>query len=90
MCVKRGADASASTDHYLLVASKILKLLAQRKTEAARKKFSIRRLVEPDVKRELKLPLQNIFFVLENLNEEYSDINNIWVQTRDAILITCE
>lgn len=62
----RGVDISS--DHHLLPAEIRLKLSAQKRTEAKRKKFNTGKLKDPNIVKKFQLSLQNRFGVLQQRN----------------------
>ena len=73
---KRGADKGS--DHRLMIADFMLKILAARKKfETRRKKYKVQKLQKPSIREEFKLELKNIFSILSTQNED-TDIEASW------------
>ena len=80
----RGDDCD--TDHYLVIA-KVRKRLAVGKQAARRfdgQKFKLRKLNEPEVRKQYQTEITNRFATLENLNDD-EDVNRTWENIKENI-----
>jgi len=80
----RGADCD--TDHYLLVA-KVRERLAVRKQVAQkfdRRRFNLRTLNDPEVRKQYQIEITNRLAALENVSED-EDIDRAWERIKENI-----
>ena len=85
----RGADAA--TDHYLVIAKVKLKLRCYKpNVQGTRIKYQTSLLRDSQTKDDFKLTLTNRFQPLQDLQQEETNVNELWTRVKNTFTETCE